>query len=190
MRETKTLNRRSVLEGILRFERNDQPMNAAAVRNADPSLYHAACKQFGCWSSALKSAGINADSVSKKRKWDLGKIVHHIRELHRRGYSLKPSTVSRRDRGLYCAGIIHFGSWANSLVAAGIDPNVVSSRLRLDRDTIIECILMRALKNEPLELSTVSPPHLKSSAIAEFGSWTGALEAAGLDPSVYVDESS
>jgi hypothetical protein len=79
-----------------------------------------------------------------------------------------------------------FGSWCNALVAAGINPESICRDPQWDRSKIIEAILLRVVRGEALGSTTVRPRTLKSAAVREFGSWSAALAAAGLEPAHYV----
>ena len=183
---TEKWNRNKVLRAILRYESSDQPMNAVAIKETAPTLYAAARRHFGSWSHALSCAGIKADLVAKKRQWTCQNVTHRIRELYRCGHTLKPGAVGRTEGGLYHAAVIHFGTWPNALLAAGLDAEEVCSSVVWDRDRIIEAILMRVVKGESLGSTTVRPLTLKAAAIEEFGGWAAALESAGLEASQYI----
>jgi len=83
---------------------------------------------------------------------------------------------------------LHFGSWCNALVAAGINPESICRDPQWDRNSIIEAILLRVLRSEALGSTKVRPYTLKSSAVREFGSWSAALAAAGLEPANYISQ--
>ncbi|MGE3182137.1 MAG: hypothetical protein AB7N71_10935 [Phycisphaerae bacterium] len=93
-----------------------------------------------------------------------------------------------RDSGLLGAAHRFFGSWSRALYAAGIDAQQYCQSADWNHDQIIEAILLRAVKREPLGSRTVRPMSFKTAAIAEFGSWYSALAAAGLDPDTYIEE--
>ncbi len=79
-----------------------------------------------------------------------------------------------------------FGSWRGGLVAAGLNADRFCVRPIWDRERIVEAILVRAVKREPLGSSTVLPRSLKMAAVKIFGSWANALVAAGLDPASHI----
>ena len=100
--------------------------------------------------------------------------------------SLRQSVVQRYDSGFCRAVYLNFGSWCNALVAAGINPESICRVPQWDRNSIIEAILLRVLRNEALGSTKVRPYTLKSAAVREFGSWSAALTAAGLEPANYI----
>lgn len=184
---TKTFrDRDSVLRAILERERLGLPLNCEAIKGATRPLYSAAVRRFGSWRNALSAAGIDAISIGRKREWDKAKILNRLREMCRQRRSLRQRVVSRHDGSLCRAACLHFGSWCNALVAAGINPEAICRDLPWDQTSIIEAILLRAVRSEPLGSTTVRPGTLKSAAIKEFGSWPAALAGAGLEPGRYL----
>jgi hypothetical protein len=71
------------------------------------------------------------------------------------------------------------------VIAAGVDPLKFRQVVPWTRERIIEAVLTRALKNEPLSSCTVRPKSLAEAAVRVFGSWGSALTAAGLDAKQY-----
>lgn len=179
-------DRESVIQAILRRERDGLPLHSEAVRGQARPLYGGAIRHFGSWRNALLAAGINARTVERRRGWDKAKIVARLRELCRRRRSLQQTAVQRIDGGLCRAAFLAFGSWCKALIAAGINPETICRDPQWDRNKIIEAILLRAVRGEALGSTTVRPYTLKSAAVQEFGSWAAALAAAGLEPRHYV----
>lgn len=186
MTVTPLRQRESVIRAILRRQRDDLPLNCQAAKGSSRPLYRAAVHHYGSWRAALEAAGINAAAVGRKRKWDKGKIVNRLRRLCRQGRSLRQSAVSRHDSGFCRAVRLNFGSWCNALVAARINPESICRDPQWDRTSIIEAILLRVVRAESLGSTTVRPRTLKSAAVKEFGSWSAALVAAGLEPRRYL----
>lgn len=175
---------------ILDRERDGEPLSSTAVRLDASSIYQAAYKRFGNWSKALEAAGLDPFQFSRSRVWTPQKIIDRIRQLNSRGNSLRRQDVAKFDLGLLSAAHDRFGSWQSALEAAGIDSTEFCNQAKWTREQVIEAILMRAVKLEPLGSTTVRPLSLKSSAVAEFGSWADALAAAGLNPSDHIGVSS
>jgi len=179
-------NRESVIRTILRREHDGLPLNCEAVKGVSMQLYGLAVRQFGSWRSALRAAGINVAKVERRRDWDKAKIIVRLRELCSQRRSLRYSVVHRHDSGFCRAACVTFGTWCNALVAAGINPEFFCRDPQWDRSKIIEAILLRALRGEALGSTTARPRTLTSAAVKEFGSWSAALMAAGLEPKQYL----
>jgi len=179
-------NRESVIGAILRREHGRLPLNCEAVKEASMPLYCGAVRHFGSWRNALQAAGVNVPRIEHRREWNKAKIITRLRALCRRKLSLRQTDVHRRDSGLCRAACMAFGTWCNALIAAGINPEPICRDPQWDQSKIIEAILMRVIRDEPLGSTTVRPYTLKSAAVREFGSWSSALTAAGLNPAQYI----
>ena len=186
MRSSAFRTRESVIRVILRRERDGLPLNSEAVKGVSRPLHRGALRHFGSWRNALKAAGIKVATIERRRKWNKPKIIARLRELCRKGRSLRHSAVHRYDGGLCRAACLTFGTWCNALVAAGINPESICRDPQWDRNRIIEAILLRAVRGEALGSTTVRPHTLKLAAVRHFGSWPAALVAAGLEPANYI----
>lgn len=178
--------RDEIIRRILARERNQQPLNATAVSRDDSRLYQAARRNFGSWRRALESAGQNPDAVRLNRTWTKQKVIIYLRRLATTGRTLRRTAVYRKDPGFVGITISLFGSWQKGLEAAGVNMEQYCRQPSWDQDQVVEAILTRAVKREPLGASTVTPTSLKTAAIEYFGSWAVALSAAGLDPKSYI----
>lgn len=179
-------NRDSILRQLLQRESQGLPLTVMAIRKADESLYKAARQCFGSWHNAIAAAGIRRGPRKSAWRGNAGRIIAAIRRAAQHPGMLAYSFMMKRRRRLYDAAINHFGTWRNALLAAGIDPESVRKLPRWNKDNIIEAILSRALRNQPLGTTTVCPQSLSSAGASQFGSWPAALRAAGLDPKKYV----
>jgi hypothetical protein len=157
-------------------------LNCEAAKRESKPLYRGAFRHFGCWRNALRAAGIDASSVERKKEWNRAKVIARLRELCGQGRSLRHGAIMRSDSGFCRAASLIFGSWCNALLAAGINPQLICRLPQWDRNSIIEAILLRAVRGEALGSTTVRPRTLRSAAGREFGSWAAALTAAGLEP--------
>ena len=171
---------------ILNREREGEPLSPTAVKLDATSMYYAACKRFGNWSKALEAAGLDPFQFYRSRAWTPQIITDYIQKLNTRGHSLRRRDVARFDQGLLAAAHNCFGSWQSALEAAGINSKEFCNQAKWTREQVTEAILLRAVKLEPLGITTVRPLSLRSSAISEFGSWASALTAAGLDPEDFI----
>jgi len=79
--------------------------------------------------------------------------------------------------------INRFGSWEDALVAAGLNPDEMSSRVATE--TLIDAIeeLAADLDRAPFarDMNNNGPYHV-STYSRRFGSWSAALEEAGIEP--------
>ena len=179
-------NHNSVLHWIIQRHSNGEFVRAKEAFAYNHSMYYAGVRAFGSWAGALSAAGINPPLHKGASTWSPKKILNAIQCASAKPKSLCYSNMRKRRQALLGAAEKYFGSWRNALIAADIDP--LSTRLirRWDRESVIEAILDRAVKNEPLAASKVSPRSLGDWGVKIFGSWPDALLAAGLDPDQYV----
>ena len=179
-------NHNSILHWIIERHSKGESVRAKESFASDRTMRHAAVKAFGSWTGALSAAGIRLPHQKGASTWSPKKVLSAIQRASVKPKSLCYSNMRKRRKSLLAAGEKYFGSWRKALIAAGIDP--LSARLtrRWDRESVIEAILDRVVKNEPLAVTKVSPRSLGDWGTRLFGSWSDALQAAGLDPNQYV----
>lgn len=97
------------------------------------------------------------------------------------------SAVQREDVALYKAILRFYGTWDPAMRAAGIDPKKVRCHRCWDRQAVIRRIQQRAAEGLPLYMGIVEKTEctLPSAALRCFSSWGEALEAAGIDPTLW-----
>ncbi len=179
-------NRNNILHWILERHSQGESVRAKDALAYNSNMYHVAVRSFGSWAGALATAGINLPPRKGARTWSPKQVLSAIRRAGVKPESLCFSNMCKHRRGLLEAAKKHFGSRRKALIAAGIDPESARLTRRWDRESVIEVILDRAVKNEPLAVTKVSPRSLGGWGIRLFGSWADALRAAGLDPDRYV----
>ena len=184
--DTPKWNRDSILRWIIERDSRDEPVRAKDALAYNSYMYREAVKSFSSWTGALAAAGINLPVRQGARTWSPKKVIRGIQRASVKPESLCYKNMLMRRRSLLEAAKKHFGSWRKALIAAGVDPESVRLTRRWDRESVIEAILDRALKDEPLAVTKVSPSSLADWGIRLFGSWGDALHAAGLDPDQYV----
>jgi hypothetical protein len=117
-----------IIREIIRHEFESNSVRPQFIRNNNPSLYNAALRQFGRWSQALVSAGVPARKFAKTKQermnnrkfWTKDRIIEAILQRAVKNHSLQSTQI--RPYALRMAGIKYFGSWANAVKAAGLNP--------------------------------------------------------------------
>jgi len=178
--------RDSILRWILERDSQGEPIWAKDALTYNSYMYRQAMRSFGSWTGALAAAGIKLPDRRGARTWSPKKVIRAIQRASVKPESLYYKNMMVRRRSLLEAAKKHFGSWRKALIAAGVDPESVRLTRTWDRESVIEAILDRAVKDEPLAVTKVSPRSLAHWGISIFGSWRDALRAAGLDPDQYV----
>jgi len=167
-------------------KRHAQGLSVSHTRVEPRNLVALSVARFGCWSNALRAAGLNPEVINLHKKWSEKKIAVAI---NNRAHSLIPLNSSAVRRGefkdprLYEAGIHYFGTWDKALSAAGICPSTVRLRERWSKEKIIKKIHSIRLKGKTTS-KELRQYHegLVQACGRHFGSWTAALAAANIVP--------
>jgi hypothetical protein len=142
----------------------------------DKNLSSVAWKYFGSWGEAVKAAGL-ADQIPVRRlrkRWSREDVLNTIREGHASGVKL--SKLRKQKLGIENGARRHFGQWRRAIEAAGLEP----TRRIWSRELIISEILKRRDEGKSLSSGNRHNINLNAAAGRHFGSWTAALQAAGV----------
>ena len=153
-------------------ERRDE-LGKAAFASLQPRL-------FGRWDRALSAAGLDADEISRYRKWDRNTVVAEIKGLSADGEDLSSGAIQRGDSGLHAAAVRHFGSYDKALRAAKIDPLTVRRRRSWTQAQVIAALREANRKGQSMSDSSIrkESPALYGAAVRLFGTFTAARSAA------------
>ena len=172
--------REQIIRQILERESEGLPLTLGD-RGVSHALYQAGSRIFGSWCNAIQAAGIPPERVNCGEKWPPAKILMIIRNFSRRHHPLTTTQLERRYGSLFSAARRLFGSWRKAVLAAGVDPVTFQRAVPWTRERVIEAILTRALRNEPLAANSTQPRSLVEAGQRFFGDWAAAVAAAGLD---------
>ncbi len=155
-------------------KRRDE-LGKAAFASLQPRL-------FGSWDRALHGAGLDADEVSRYRKWDRETVVFHLRLRHRERDALNSGALQREDPGLHAAAVRHFQNYDSALRAARIDPDAVRARRRWQKPDVVRALKL-AKREAGGRLTDAAirreEPALYGAAVRLFGSFAAARTAVG-----------
>jgi hypothetical protein len=156
------------------------------VAKADLALLRAATRRYGSWRAAVEAAGFDYAQVRAYDEWTDERILGRIRELHSQGVDLSWRYVSTTaDPRLAAAATkgAHFGSWRAAILAAGIEYAGVRRYRRWDEGAIIAQLRQMLAAGAELNAKAVEATDvaLITAARRRFGSWQGALAAAGIE---------
>jgi hypothetical protein len=183
MREKKW-TREHIIRHILQRETAGLPLTLGD-NGIETALYQAGKRIFGAWRNAVQAAGIAPARAVTTEQWPPAKILMVIRNLSRRPRPLSKVQLERRYGHMVSAARRVFGSWSKAVVAAGVDPTKLQRVVPWTRERVLEAVLTRALRNEPLATRFTQPRSLLEAGQKFFGSWGAALAAAGLDPKAH-----
>jgi hypothetical protein len=120
------------------------------------------------------------------RKWSKDTIAYEIQRLFQSGENLNYASIAAEEVALLRAATRYFGSWRNAIEYAGLNYDDIRRYKTWTRDRILERIQELHTAGEDLSwrhVSTSVDPQLAAAATKRkhFGSWRGAVTAAGLD---------
>lgn len=120
------------------------------------------------------------------RKWSKDSIAYEIQRLFQTGENLNYASVAAEEVALLRAATRYFGSWRAAIEYAGLDYDDIRRYKTWTQDRILERIQELHTAGEDLSwrhVSTSVDPQLAAAATKRkhFGSWRGAVTAAGLD---------
>ena len=175
---------------IYKHERGED-LSPWTFYRTEPAVHANTKKYFGSYRAAIEAAGIDYREVriiDLTEQWTPAKVLERIRKLHRQKPLISTGDIRRRDSRLYDRCHHYFGGVVPAVEAAGI-PYVQLTARRFRRWTkpiIIRTI--QALDTSGLSLREAAlPSHLDgqagkllAAAIDCFGSWNGAVRAAGI----------
>jgi len=179
----KRWTRERIIRHLLDREAHGLPLHAGRD-GVDSLLYQAARRIFGSWRHAIQAAGITPEQVLTWDRWPPAKVLMIIRRLAQRARPLSGAQMEQRYGSMMSAARRFYGSWTKAVLAAGVDPTRLQRVVPWNPDRVIEAILTRTLRNEPLAPGHIEPRSLVMAGERLFGSWAAAVTAAGLDPKV------
>ncbi len=175
--------REEIIRRILDLDAKGHPLTVGKP-GVSPALYQAGSRIFGSWRNALQAAGLSPDRGSRAERWPPAKILMVIRNLSQRRRPLRKKELEERFGNLVSAARRIFGSWSKAILASGVDPAKLRRVAPWTRERVLETLLTRALRNQPVSARLMEPRSIVEAGRRFFGSWSATLEAAGLDPAV------
>ena len=134
-----------------------------------------ACLQprlFGpLWDRSVHAAGLDADDVSRYRKWDRNMVAFELRARAQDDEPLNSGAIQQDDSGLHAAAVRHFGSYDSALRAARIDPHSVRRRRAWTKAQVIAALKAERRAGKKLSDSAIrrENPALYGAAVRLFG---------------------
>jgi hypothetical protein len=152
--------------------RHARGLSVSHIPKNDRSFRSAIYNHFGSLYRALVAAGI--PGVRAPRRWSGKTVVAEIRARQQQGLPLERSRVD--DLGLRQAAAVHFGTWRDALVAAGIPTKQPWSKQR-----VVQAIQDRHRQGLTLKHMRFEDGVLYRAALKYCGGWNLAMQAAGLE---------
>jgi len=167
-------------------------LSPTSMQHTHSALFASArsSSHFGSWRAAIEAAGLDYGTFKRvKQQWTREEILLRIRELNAQGHDLLDPRFKTRHRSLYLAACAHryFGSWKRAVEAAGLDHEQMREGRVWTPARILRTIRELAAQNKPLGWAFIEehePGIYRAARRKEnFGSWAGALRAAGVTQS-------
>lgn len=181
-------SKQAIIRLIKEGKRSGHDLHWSAVTKRSDELGRAAFaaiqpRLFGRWDRALHAAGLDADDISRYRKWDRSSIVFELRERRQDGDQLNSGAIQQEDPGLHAAAVRHFGSYDAALLSARIDPADIRQRQQWTKEHVIAALKSTRRRGERLSDSAVRHNNsaLYGASVRLFGSFTKARAAAGIN---------
>jgi len=180
-------DRTMIIKLIKAARRSGEDLHWSAVTKRRDELGRAAFaalqpRLFGSWDRALTASGLDADEISRYRRWDKDSIIYDLRSRARDREPLNSGALQQGDPGLHAACVRHFGTYDGALRAARLDPQKYRQRKSWQKAEVIR--LLRAIRRDGGHVSDSAVrrehPALYGGAIRLFGSFTAARSAAGV----------
>ncbi len=174
---------------IQRLHKEGIDLSPTAIQQTDSALFSSARSRshFGSWRAAIEAAGLDYDDLKRvKQRWNREEILQRIREMHGQGHDLLDPKFKIKNRSLYLAACAHryFGSWRRAVSAAGLDHEEMRESRVWTRTRILRTIQELSDEGRPLGWAYIEehePGIYRAARRKEnFGSWAGALQAAGV----------
>jgi hypothetical protein len=126
-------SKQTVIATIKQAKRKGLDLNWASVTKRRDELGKAAFaaiqgRLFGSWDRALHAAGLDADEVSRYRRWNRNSIVYELKGRAAEGEDVNSGAVQRDDPGLHAAALRYFGAYDKALQAAKMSPKKIRKR--------------------------------------------------------------
>jgi len=154
--------------------RRRDELGKAAFASLQPRL-------FGRWDRALTAGGLDADEISRYRRWDRNTISFELKSRARDNEAVNSGALQAQDPGLHAAAVRHFGNYDAALRAARLEPARIRRRKKWQKRDVIRAVKAAARAGANLSDSHVrhTSPALYGAAVRLFGAFTAARKAAG-----------
>jgi len=182
-------SKQEIISVIKKARRDGIDLHWASVTRRRDELGKAAFaslqkRLFGSWDRALHGAGLDAEDVSRYRRWSKSAILFDLKSLHSAGEALNSGAMQGSEPGLHAAAVRHFGSYDTALQSAGIKPSSVRRRRNWTRDDVTSALRLAGKGKQSVSDASLrkSHPALYGASLRLFGTLAKARSAAGLKP--------
>ncbi|MGP4070659.1 hypothetical protein [Halobacillus sp. B29] len=195
----------SIKKEILKLLENDEPLYVSYIINQHRQLYRACVEYLGSWGNALDMIGVDyprikeikrQETIENSTLYSKTYVLKNLYEIKEKGLPLSRKTIREHTSGLEDACYNRYGSLKVAIEAAGYnyeDELEVAEQIWLVKQRevqmkwTIESVLAEIQQLYEQEIPLYKS-HIQSynqslydGAINRIGSWSKAIEKAGLD---------
>jgi hypothetical protein len=176
-------SRAKILREIRQMHRQGQDLSYAAIERTARGLQHGAEREFGSWSGAVQTAGIDYSSIRHGRQWSKQAVLQALRKRKKQGQSLLRRQVAHEDYNLLQAADKYWGSYAQALHAIGVRDAMTRRYRNWTKATCLTALKAVHRQGRDLNYRALRNrrPQLLNACKRWFGSYSAALQAAGFD---------
>lgn len=186
-RVLRSWSKATIITEIKRRHQQRLSIKGQDVSEQDTGLYHAANRHFGRggWAKARVLAGFAPVDPLPWKIWTEQTLVEAILVLSEKGFDLSVISVLRSSHAnLLGAAQNVFGSWSKAISAVGLDYSTIAKAKRNWWTKVRIMTRIKLLEKGGVRLShraiQIDHADLIGAAIAHFGCWSQAVEAAGI----------
>ncbi len=168
---------RRVVSEILERHRDDEPL---AYKQAPTKLVDAAVYYYESWKAAIEAAGLDYDEIRRSNApWSRERIIEALQEAarsKRRGVGAEGAAPP----AVWLAARRTFGTVREALAAAGIEPEQVFRRTRLDDHELATALRRLVHQQAKMTMGDMRRAPLGRVVMRRFGSIESGLATLGV----------
>jgi len=178
--QTLKISDEELLRSIREIATDDEPPTLQEYREDGEYGAQTIYDRFGSWNAAVEDAGFGSrDPDGKIPKSDLLDELRRIADKD----GDPPTVAEMREEGAHWVSTYRnrFGSWNDALAAAGFEPRSTPKPSREELIAALQDLASELDKRPSISNMDEHGAYRPSTYRTVFGSWTAALEAAGVD---------
>lgn len=165
---------------IRALQSQGRPLHAMDVKKRHADLYTAAYRLYNSWDQALADAGMDPETIRRRKVWKDEELLLAMREASVSGALRVGAFFRRKHSGMVQTAVQRWGSWRAALAAAGLQP-LRPAPIRWNRQEVVRHIQGRVERGESLQASLVHShaPALRQAAKRLFSkTWPNGTSCA------------
>jgi hypothetical protein len=178
-----------ILGDIRALDRAGEDLSHNQMQKEHGALLSAAVKRFGSWKGAVSRAGLDYSEIRRQHaRYTDKELLDYLRDLHSRGVSLDTATMKLVNESMLNVIWNRFGTYRKAIEAIGLNyDEILKRKTSLSRQSVVSGIVERHHQGKSLSAEVVKRDDSRFfyAATKLFRSWFKAVEAAGIDSTIY-----